>query len=171
MTTKIGYFTAGITPTEDEAAEIAKLEAMVNPDYQLVVRCATADGKYGDNIESLDLKAGSPGTDFAAVTETKEGEVDRPSLFELYCQGSGVSSGNPITLIPIAVEASNAFDLESTQIAPDDSSLAWESSNEAAATVADGVVTYVGAGATTITCTYTYATGKTIAATFDVTVS
>lgn len=62
MTTKkVLYFTAGITPTSPELAEIAKLNAVTAPQYQVIVMNGAANAKYGetDRLVPGDYVAGT----------------------------------------------------------------------------------------------------------------
>lgn len=171
MTTTIGYFTAAGVATSAEATEIARLEAIANPTLDYTVLSGVGDTEYGGENQEFDYAAGEIPTSYAATTVSYLEDAAFPSLFGIYCQTATVAASATLTLIPISVVGTNALNMAATQLAVDAASLAWESATEAAATVADGVITGVAAGTSIITATYTFATGKTATATFTVTVT
>lgn len=59
MTQKVLFFTAGVTATVDELAEIAKLNALAVPAYEIGVRSSIASSNYGAGIESADYVVGT----------------------------------------------------------------------------------------------------------------
>ena len=171
MTTKIGYFTAGDIATSAETAEIAKLESIVNPDLDYTVCSAVGDTEYGGTDESFDLVAGTPPTAYSGETVTYIADAAAPTAFGIYCGTNTVVAASTLTLVTIAASGTNAANQVLEQLELDDSDIAWATDDEAVATVADSVITGVGAGECTITATYTFATGRTTSATFDVTVT
>lgn len=68
---RILYFTAGETPTVDEAAEIAGLNAVAAPKYEVLVRRgdsipSATNNNYGHGPEACDFVAGTPPTAYNA---------------------------------------------------------------------------------------------------------
>lgn len=171
MTTKIGYFTASTVATSAEETEVARIESVINPDYSYRVCSAIGDTEYSSGDEEFDLVAGEIPTAYSGDTVTYIEDAAYPSVFGIYCQAATVVAASTLTLIPITTVGTNALNMVATQLAADATSIAWASDDEAVATVADAVITGVGAGDCTITATYTFATGKTKTATFDVTVT
>lgn len=73
MTQKILYFTAGATATTGELADIAKLNALAVPAYEVGVRSAIASPNYGAGIESADYVAGT-------IPDAYDDEEDYPVI-------------------------------------------------------------------------------------------
>ncbi len=67
-TQKVIYFTAGITATAPELAEIALLNAAAIPAYEVHVFNALASPQYGSGKAAADFVAGTPPVAYAAVT-------------------------------------------------------------------------------------------------------
>ena len=76
-TKKILYFTAGITATAPELAEIAKLNAVTEPQYQVIVMNGSANAKYGETDRLV------PG-DFVAGTVPELYEVEDEDEERIY---------------------------------------------------------------------------------------
>jgi hypothetical protein len=56
---KVIYFTAGPAPTEDEKADIAKLNASTLPAYEVKVRNSQENNSYGAGPEFTDYVCGT----------------------------------------------------------------------------------------------------------------
>lgn len=67
---KIIYFTAGVTPTAPELAEIAGLNAAAAPKYQVIVKRGDAQvsQSYGHGIDDADFVAGTPPSAYSAFS-------------------------------------------------------------------------------------------------------
>lgn len=167
-TKKIIYFLAGYAPTAAETADIADLNAMASPAYEVVVRNAAIT----HNEEASDLVAGTIPT--AYEDHTNYGDVDftnKPSLLYIVPGTAAISGTNTLQLRVVAVKGPiNA--LVGSDVTAAASGTTYASSATGKATVsAEGLVTGVSAGTTVITATHTYASGKTVTATRTITVS
>lgn len=170
-TKKIIYFTAGPTPTATELAEIAVLNAKILPGYDIKVKNTLANNVYGYGIEVSDFVAGTIPTAYAGVTDYGKVDAARPNLFDIWPKtGAVAAAGGTLQLYPVKV---TGLDVGSLSATAQPTLVGYVSSDTGKATVhaTSGLVTGVGAGATTITATYTYATGKTITATSVITAS
>lgn len=96
MTDKIIYFTAGEKPTVDEAAEIAQLNALTPPRYEVVVRRADANAYYGNNadggrLEPCDYVAYHSGTDIPS-------DYDEVTVFDPEDEPAAVADDDEIVV-------------------------------------------------------------------------
>jgi|ERR1044072_1315339 hypothetical protein len=73
-TKKILYFTAGILPTSPELAEIAKFNAVTDPQYELIVMNGSANAKYGEpnRLVPGDFVAGTVPVIYESLNEDDE---------------------------------------------------------------------------------------------------
>ncbi len=171
MTKRVLYFTAGPVPTVTEAGQIAALVALGVPGYTVGVRSALLSGNYGAGIEASDYVAGTIPTAFNAVPNYGVPDVLRPAKLKLLsATGSftvavlGTAQLQAISVVGADISALTVADVTAV-------TTTYASSAPLKATVdANGLVTGVAAGTTTITATHTYAVGKTITATAVITV-
>jgi len=70
MAKRVIYFTAGVTPTSGELAEIAKLNTAADKPYEVIVMNGSANTKYGETnrLASCDFVAGTVPTIYNAKT-------------------------------------------------------------------------------------------------------
>ena len=167
-TKKILYFQAGCAPTVAEAADIADLNAMALPAYEVLVRNAAIT----HNEEASDLVAGTIPT--AYEDHVAFGDVDftnKPSLLYIAPGTAAIAGTATLQLRVVAVKGPlNA--LVGSDVTAAAAGTTYASSVVEKATVsAEGLVTGVSAGTTVITATHTYASGKTVTATRTITVS
>lgn len=167
-TKKILYFLAGYAPTIAEAADIADLNTMAEPAYDVQVRNAGIT----HNEEASDLVAGTIPT--AYEDHVAFGDIDftnKPSLLYIAPGVAAISGTNTLQLRVMAVTGPlNA--LVGEDVTGSAAGTTYASSVPGKATVsAEGLVTGVSAGTTVITATHTYASGKTVTATRTITVS
>lgn len=167
-TKKILYFQADAAPTVAELADIADLNAMALPAYDVQVRNAAIT----HHEEASDLVAGTIPT--AYEDHVNFGDVNfaaKPSLLFIAPGTAAISGTNTLQLRVVAVTGPlNA--LVGSDVTAAAAGTTYASSVVGKATVsAEGLVTGVSAGSTVITATYTYASGKTVTATRTITVS
>lgn len=172
MTTlKIIYFTADVTPTADEVAEIDALNALTLGAYSVSVRNGNVSASYGDVIESSDLVAGTIPTEFAAVEDYGDIGADRPVLLQIMQAAQEVAAAATLQLQVIAVDGTTAANLVATDVTASTADTTYASDDEAVATVsAEGLVTGVAAGEAIITATNEFDTSKTVETTVTITV-
>lgn len=166
-TRKILYFVAGILPTAEEIALIARLRGNVQ------VRSNGGDPTYAGRLEEADCLAGTipesyltgdgdtidtslyPGGD---VTPTLSAS---PEDFNVLPAALTIKVGETMALAAVSAdlnESTGAIVLTDKAAAV---TVDWESSDEAKATVdTNGVVTAVATGSATITASYTPADGE-----------
>ena len=172
MTKKVLYFTAGPVPTVTEAAQIAALVALGLPGYTVGVRNGLLPGSFGAGIEASDYVAGTIPTAFNAVPNYGVPDALRPAKLSLLSATGSFSVAAAATrqLQAMSVVGADISALTVTDVTA--ATTTYASSVPAKATVdANGLVTGVAAGTTTITATHTYAVGKTITATAVITVT
>lgn len=171
MSKRVIYFTAGAQATTAEQAEINRLKALAASAYDIQVRNAALEGDF---IETCDLVAGTIPTDYSAKTKFgTDGKIDaaRPLALKAFPATLAISSGTA-QLYVVKAAGSNADDVALSDVTASAAGTTYSSSATSKATVsAEGVVTKVAAGTTIITVTHTYATGKTLTSTVEVTVS
>ena len=167
---KIIYFTSAVLTTATESAEIAELNARTEAGYEVFVRNGSQSASFGAGIEAADLVAGTVPTAFNAIPTYGSISSDRPSAFALFPTTAAIVGTATKQLTPISAVGKT---IDALILSIPDSGIVYTSSDTAKATVnsSTGLITGVAAGTSTITATYTYATGKTIAATCAVTVS
>jgi len=171
-TKKIIYFLAGMAPTAAETADIADLNALAAPAYEVLVRNAAEAGAATHPEEASDLVAGTIPT--AYQDHLAYGDVnatDKPVLLYIAPGTAAISGAGTLQLRTIAVKGLyNA--LVGSDVTASAAGTTYASSVVGKATVSEeGVVTGVEAGTTVITATHTYASGKTVTATRTITVS
>ena len=68
MAKRVIYFTAGVTPTSGELAEIAKLNTAADKPYEVIVMNGAANAKYGETnrLAPCDFVAGTVPTIYNA---------------------------------------------------------------------------------------------------------
>jgi len=168
MTQKILFFTAGQTPTAAELAQIAALNALTTPGYEVGVRFADASHSYGNGIESADLVAGDIPTAYNAVTDYGYPHADRPTALQCLPTTASVANGGGTQQLQVL--AVDGADVSALAITDETGNCTFASDDEATATVsAGGLITGVAAGTCTVTATYTYDTDKEVTATVAVT--
>ena len=168
MTQKILFFTAGQTPTAAELAQIAALNALTTPGYEVGVRFADASNNYGAGIESADFVAGDIPAAYSGVTDYGYPHADRPTALFVLPATAEVAAAGTQQLQVLAVDGA---DISALTISDETGNCTFASDDEGVATVdAAGEVTGVAAGTCTITATYTYDTDKEMTATCDITV-
>lgn len=81
-TKKVVYFTAGVVATSGELADIAKLNAAAEPQYQVLVANGAADSKYGetDRIIPSDFAAGTIPDEYSEVDEIDPDAIPNQAL-------------------------------------------------------------------------------------------
>lgn len=167
---KIIYFIAGQKPTTEEAAEIADLQATVEPDYTLSVRSNAGSPIYSDdNLEPCDYVAGTVPTAYNAVDEFDPEKL--PVALQIL--PATVSIDHEATQQLQVLKAGGSLqNLSLDDVSAAAKGTTYESSDETKATVGvNGLVTAVAAGTTTITATHEYDTGETVTATRVITVT
>ena len=167
---KIIYFTAGYVATSTELGEIAALKELNGSGYSIAIRNGADNASYGAGIEACDFVAGTVPTAFNGKTNWGSIDTLRPSLFQLYPKTKTLAALATEALTPIAITGRT---LDALVAAIPATGVAYASSVPGKATVdaSTGVVTAVATGATVITATYTYTSGKTVTATCAITVS
>jgi hypothetical protein len=81
-TKKVIFFTAGTTATAGEIADIAKLNAAAEAQYEVIVANGAANAKYGetDRIIPSDFVAGTIPTEYAAIDEIDPDAIPNQAL-------------------------------------------------------------------------------------------
>lgn len=168
---RVLYFTAAAAPTVAEQAAIDRLNALAVPAYDVQIRNGAADLDF---LETADYAAGTVPTAYNAVPLIGgDGKIDalRPLAFKVVPPTYALSSGT-FQLRAVAATGSSLDAITMTDVTASTDNTTYASSATSKATVsAEGVVTKVAAGETTITATHTYASGKTVTSTCVVTVS
>lgn len=167
-TKKLIYFTAGITPTATEVTEMATLNSLTSPGYQVVIRNGSQEGK--GSLESADLVAGTIPTAYSGYTSYGSVSASRPTAFKVFPATVSLAAAGTAQLYPVKAGGLTVSDISLSQVS---SGVSYASSNATKASVnaSTGLITGVAAGTATITATYTYTTGKTVTSTVAVTVS
>lgn len=166
---KIIYFTAGPVPTAGESAEIALLNGLTSPGYSVSIRNGANSASFGYGKEAADLVAGTVPTSHNANTNFGSIDALKPAKFDLSPNTASIAALATVQLTPLAVMGTSLDALRAHEVL---SGVTYASSVPAKATVdANGLVTGVAAGATVITATYTYTSGKTITGSCAITVT
>lgn len=81
-TKKVVYFTAGINATSGELADIAKLNAAAEPQYEVLVANGAANAEYGetDRIIPSDYVAGTIPSVYSEVEEIDPDAIPNQAL-------------------------------------------------------------------------------------------
>lgn len=81
-TKKVIYFTAGITATTGELADIAKLNAAAEAQYEVLVANGAANSMYGetDRLTPSDFVAGTTPADYSEVDEIDPDAIPNQAL-------------------------------------------------------------------------------------------
>lgn len=168
---RVLYFTAAAAPTVAEQAAIDRLAALAVSAYDVQVRNGA---EALDFLETADYAAGTVPTAYSTVPlYGTDGKIDaaRPLAFNIVPATLAISSGT-LQLYAMKATGSSVDAVTLTNVTASTAGTTYASSATSKATVsAEGVVTKVAAGETTITATHTYATGKTLTSTCVVTVS
>jgi hypothetical protein len=166
-TKKILYFQAGYAPTAAELTDIAELNAMAVPAYDVQVRNAAIVHPE----EPSDLVAGTIPTAYEDHLAFGDVNAAKPVLLYIAPGVAAISGTGTLQLRTVAVTGLlNA--LVGSDVTGSAAGTTYASSVVGKATVsAEGLVTGVSAGTTVITATHTYASGKTVTATRTITVS
>ncbi len=123
---------------------------------QMDVLAGTNDATVQSGEEVKDPTTGEGETPGEGVTDPTTGEGDEVSI--------------SLSNVTLTIVAGKTATITVTKVAPEDATVAWSSSNEAVATVVNGVITAKTAGNTVITATATKG-NKTANATCNVTVT
>lgn len=169
MTKKILFFTAGTLATAGELAQIAALNAMAVPGYEVGVRNSQASGSFGAGIEDCDLVAGTIPTAFNAKTDFGEAHASRPAEFALLPATHELAAAATKQLQALKATGVDVSDLTLADVTAVTTTYASDDTDVATVS-AGGLVTGVAAGEATITATHTYTAGKTITAETVITV-
>ncbi len=169
------FFTATAIPTAVEMSAVSRLETVFQ---NVLVRngsAPVADFKYGDTLESFDFLALACGQGCEAVRVSVTIAVPsavNPDDFKIFPAVLSLDASNLDVSQLAAVKAEIVNGLATMTDLAAHASVVWTNSDDTKATVgADGLVTAVAAGATTVTATLTAATPVTagaIAATGDI---
>lgn len=77
---RIAFFTAGMTPTTQEAAQIATINSQAAQPYEVIVMNALANPNYGYGKLVADYAAGSPPSAYSAVPVYNPANPPNPPL-------------------------------------------------------------------------------------------
>lgn len=84
-TKKVIYFTAGINATAGELADIAKLNAAAEPQYEVIVANGAANAKYGETNRLIpsDFVAGSIPGIYGEIDEIDPDNIPNQALTDV----------------------------------------------------------------------------------------
>ena len=141
MTTKVIYFTAGVEPTVDEAAEIAKLNAASVGSYEVLVMNGAKDALYGETrLAPCDLVAGTIPTAYAGKTEL---DPDLKQVVLTNGEDLDEAGGGTIAVYITAGVVTYTFEPAATQaVVENGDTLAEAGGGTIAVSITAGVATY-----------------------------
>lgn len=155
---RILFFCEGITPTNDEAAAIAKFNSVANKPYEVIVLNAAANAKYGetDRLIPCDFVASVTGSEIPAIYS----EIDTLDADEIPLQGypatqALVSNGG---LLNVSNSAGDVFSNSALHV--EDGQLMWTNLPASVALVESGLVTGITATGSGNKVTLTVTNGK-----------
>lgn len=155
---RILFFCAGINPTNDEKAAIAKFNSVADKPYEVIVLNGAANAKYGetDRLIPCDFVAAASGGAVPDIYSEIEGiDADEIPLQGYPATQALVSDGGQLN---VSNSAGDVFSMSALHV--EDGQLMWTNLPASAAIVESGLVTGITATGSGTKVTLTVTDGK-----------